>query len=40
MLFLDVLNKRFNPFFGDEEDLNILKNIKVIEIQECQSKQR
>lgn len=40
MSFLEVLNKRFNPFFGDKEDLDILDNIKIKEIQLCQSKQR
>lgn len=40
MTFLQALDNKFNKFYGDEKDLQILNNIKIINIIPCESKQR
>lgn len=40
MNFLQVLNDKFDDFYADPIDLQILNNIEIISIELCKSKQR
>lgn len=40
MNFLTLLNIKFGNFYADDKDLEILNNLEVISVVECESKQR